>query len=374
MSKMNKIDKIVDTIENIVDNDIIAPFALLTLSVGGIGYAVKACYDSDKNLWQEQNPSAEVDSHFSPCGSSHEADKKTDSLTIKEIQQKYLFQMVQYEQMLEKTVRKQQKADSVLLTATQNGNLATVKEALEVMGANVNAQDAQTGNTAIMTAKENLPFEKAFLIARYLVSEPGFNPDVENKEGISFMDMLDADLAKGSAAWQSISRKCDMLKPDTTRVRDKTEMDKSIAQLQKAYDNLMATYGKEMKAALGYHAEATAHKGYKEVINEDGSVTKYEDYIGRENGKFPILENTGKLEFERLNPQDLDIKELANSITMAGMGIQAENIQEAQQGVETTRDYNHGSIDAKTYMKVRGRRGSYSTVEIKTHVEGNKVR
>ena len=192
---------------------------------------------------------------------------------------------------------------------------------------------------------------------------------------------LDAELSKGSAAWQSISRKSDMLKPDTARVRDNTEMDKAVFQLQKVYDSLMSTYGKEMKAALGYHASANNRPNYnyftslKQVTNEDGTSTVYKDEFWCEDGQpFPAMDKTGTLEFEKLNPQNIDFKVLANELTVGETSVQPENVLAAQQSVETTHGYNHGSLDAKTYMKVRGRRGSYSTVEIKTHVEANKIR
>lgn len=358
------------------------------------------------NWWKEKNPDAELNTNknykskydlgSTPTHNLYSAEKKTDSLAIKQIKEKYLFKLTQFKEMFDSIIIKQQKADSTLLNAAQKGDLTKVQEALEVMGANVNAQDAKTGNTAIMMAKEKLPFEKAFLIAKYLVAEPGYNPDVENKDGISFMDMLDAELSKGSAAWQSISRKSDMLNPDKTRTRDNTETSKAIAQLQEGYDSLMSTYGKEMKEALGYQATAEIYTGqfcadgrdreavHKSVINEDGSRTKYnkvykvfsetssieEKNILRDN----ILDTKGTLEIEKLNPKNIDFKTLANELTLEEMSVHPESIQDAQQSVETTRGYNHGSIDAKTYMNVRGRRGSYSTVEIKTHVEGNKVR
>ena len=352
---------------------------LVTATTGAVvtsGFTSCRDYSNQVKEWEKINPEAMVKSGIDHKILYLEADKKTDSLAIKQIKEKYLFQMTQYEQMLDSTIIKQQKAD-----------LTKVREALEIMGANINAQDAKTGNTAIMAAKEKLPFEKAFLIAKYLVAEPGYNPDVENKDGISFMDMLDAELSKGSAAWQSISRKSDILKPDTARVRDNTEMDKAVFQLQKVYDSLMSTYGKEMKAALGYHASANNRPNYdyddnpnhftslKQVTNEDGTSTSYEGYFWYKEGQpFSDMDKTGTLEFEKLNPQNIDFKVLANELTVGETSVQLENIQEAQQSVETTHGYNHGSLDAKTYMKVRGRRGSYSTVEIKTHVEANKIR
>lgn len=367
---------------------------LVTAATGAVVTSgLTSCNDTQKTTdeWKKIHPGATIKGGMEGTIHYLEADKATDTLAIKQIKEKYLFQMTQYEQMFDSVIIKQQKADSALLSAAQKGDLTKVQEALEIMGANVNAQDAKTGNTAAMIAKEKQPFEKAFLVAKYLVAEPGFNPDVENKDGISFMDMLDAELSKGSAAWQSISRKSDMLKPDTTRTRDNTEMDKAVAQLQKTYDGLMSTYGKEMKAALGYHASAKLSTDYesgledyypalKVVVNEDGSETKIDNKNKRGYGYIEtatvadVMSQTGKLEIEKLNPQNIDFKALANELTVGEMDIQPENIQEAQQSVQTTRGYNHGSIDAKTYMKVRGRRGSYQTVEIKTHVEANKVR
>lgn len=377
--------------------------AVVTLGWEISKYSEECCDKYLKEL-KQQNPNAKVDvkynrdvKHYYSNDSevAFDIDKPTDSTAIKQIKEKYLFQMTQYEQMFDSIIIKQQKADAALLNAVQKGDLTKVQEALEIMGANVNVQDAETGNTAIMIAKENLPFEKAFLIAKYLVAEPGFNPNIENKDEISFMDMMDAELSKGSAAWQSISRKSDMLKPDTTRLRDNTEMAKAIIPLQKAYDGLMSTYGKEMKAALGYHASGWIVPGSRDngrycnktVINEDGSTEQYEirrreAIVYAEYAKNPrekvkdimMSDKTGTLEFEKLNPQTVDFKALANELTMGEMDIQPENIQDAQQSVQAARGYNHGSIDAKTYMKVRGRRGSYNTVEIKAHIEGNKVR
>jgi hypothetical protein len=372
--------------------------------VGAAEHEYKKEADEFSTELKQQNPNAKVDLEFredvqhvvsNAADVKFDVDKPTDSLAIKQIKEKYLFQMTQYEQMLNSVIVKQQKADAALLSAAREGDLTKVQEALEVMGANVNAQDAKTGNTAIMIAKEKLPFGKAFPIAKYLVAEPGFDPDVENKDGITFMDMMDAELSKGSAAWQSISRKSDMLKPDATRNRDNTEMVKAVVPLQAAYDSLMATYGKEMKAALGYHNSGWIVRGNrsngrysnKTVINEDGSTKQYEVHR-REATVYPEFarkprekvqdvmqsDKTGTLEFEKLNPQNIDFKALAHELTMEKMSVQPENVQDAQQNVETTRNYNHGSIDAKTYMKVRGRRGSFSTVEIKAHIEGNKVR
>ncbi len=284
---------------------------------------------------KKMDPGAKVKRSESE-GGSLEADKETDSVAIKQIKEKYLFQITQYEQMLGRILIKQQQADATLLSAAQEGDLTKVQEALEIMGANINAQDAQTGNTAIMMAKEKQPFGKAFPIAKYLVAEPGYNPDVENKDGITFMDMMDAELSKGSAAWQSISRKSDMLKPDATRKRDNTEIDKAVAQLQQHYDSLMSTYGKEMKVALGYHATAKIGYYLKKVMNEDGTSTVYDD-----NSYEPsVLDKTGTLEFEKLNPQNIDFKELANVVTMQELEFKEENIQEAQQSVEKTRGYN----------------------------------
>lgn len=367
---------------------------LVTAATGAVVTSgLTSCNDVQKTTdeWKKIHSGATVKDGWDGGWHYLEADKETDTLAIKQIKEKYLFQMTQYEQMFDSVIMKQQKADAALLSAAQKGDLIKVQEALEIMGANVNAQDAKTGNTAIMVAKEKQPFEKAFLIAKYLVAESGFNPDVENKDGISFMDMLDAELSKGSAAWQSISRKSDMLKPDTTRLRDNTEMAKAVTQLQKTYDSLMSTYGKEMKAALGYHASAKLrsadkvglevyYPALKVVVNEDGSETKIDNKNKRGDGYgetatvTDIMSQTGKLELEKLNPQNVDFKALANELTIGEKDIQLENIQDAQQSVQTARGYNNGSIDAKTYMKVRGRRGSYSTVEIKAHIEGNKVR
>lgn len=313
---------------------------------------------------KQQNPNAKVNIKLSwpvvhytseDIEVAFNVDKPTDSIAIKQIKEKYLFQMTQYEQMIADVVLKQQKADAALLNAAQKGDFTKVQEAL-AKGANVNAQDAQTGNTAIMIAKEKLPFEKAFLIAKYLIAEPGYNPDIENKDGITFMDMMDAELSKGSAAWQSISRKSDMLKPDATRKRDNTEIDKAVAQLQQPYDSLMATYGKEMKDALGYHLSGWidvkyCHNGRyntKTVINEDGSTKQYE--IQRRNAvvypeydKTPgervqdvmLSDKTGTLEIEKLNPQTVDFKALANELRIGEMNIQPENIQEARQTPQT---------------------------------------
>ena len=347
---------------------------LVTTATGAVVTSGLTSCDDRKlsNEWEKIHPGATIKDRqvHGPFDNTHyfEADKKTDTLAIKQIKEKYLFQMTQYEQMFDSIIIQQQKADVALLSAAQKGDLTKVQEALEIMGANVNAQDAETGNTAIMIAKEKLPFEKAFLIVKYLVAEPEFNPDVENKDGISIKDMINAEISKGSVAWQSVSRKIMQMR-DTTRNRDNTEMIKAIVPLQKAYDNLMSTYGKEMKEALGYHASAKCDpnrflgvgSGMKIVVNEDGSETKIvrresvDDMKKMKKIMVSTMSLTGTLELEKLNPQNVDFKLLAKKLTLGKMSIKPENVQDILKNTQKNVIDNQSSQGG--YKIVGGRRG-----------------
>ena len=155
--------------------------------------------------------------------------------------------------------------------------------------------------------------------------------------------MVNTEVSKGNAAWQSVSRKIMQMR-DTTRNRDNTEMIKAIVPLQKAYDDLMSTYGKEMKEALGYHASAKLklrasgledyYPALKVVVNEDGSETKIDNKNKPGDGYrdtatvADVMSQTGKLEIEKLNPQNVDFKWLAKKLTLGKMSIKPENVQD----------------------------------------------
>ncbi len=251
--------------------------------------------------------------------------KKTDSAAVKQIKEKYAFQLTQYEQAKEKLYAMWQKADNDLLQAASKGDTLGVRQALE-NGAYINAQDAETGNTALINVLQNCAsFGKAFQTAKYLVNEPNFKPYLENKEGINAADILKSKEKSGHAEWESIARKLSNPTPDKSRQRGNSEAERLANQLVKTYTHLLATYGKEMTDALGYeykgHFEYVARlisgssgepipssssdKGMEIINNEDGSkdtleIKNREDYIfgmvRLNHDKHPIQKSKLKLQ------------------------------------------------------------------------------
>lgn len=204
---------------------------------------------------KERNPGADTTyvSELDEYGVKEEyAERFTDSTKIKLIKEKYLFRLTQYEQSLDSLKQMQAEINGAFLQAAKNGDLDGIMYALE-NGADINAQSDKTGNTALMNVIEYCnPTAKAYEIAMYLLGEPSVRTLIENKRGISALDMLKARLNRGEAEWEALMRKFNEPTCDASRKRGNSEIDRFAEQIKQTYNQLMETYGKEMRAALGY--------------------------------------------------------------------------------------------------------------------------
>ncbi len=178
------------------------------------------------------------------------AERKTDSAKIKSIKEKYLFRLTQFEQAKQKLQKIRQPLNESLMQAATKGDYIGVVKALE-KGADVNYQDAETGNTAMMTALLKSPsVNKGMLIAKYCMTEPNFEMDISNYGGHTQSDILQNKTKETGIQIDSIH-------VDNKRNRGNSEVDKLAKQVENLYQELDNTYGKEMREALGYE--------YKEV-------------------------------------------------------------------------------------------------------------
>ena len=180
------------------------------------------------------------------------AERYTDSTKIKLIREKYKFRLTQYQQALDSLKEMQQKVDSMLLTAAKAGDLEGIKTAL-ANGADVNAQGDKSGNTALINVIEYChDTPTAFEAVKYLLGEPSIRTKIENKKSINAVDLVKAKLNGGEVEWETILRKFNEPTTDNSRSHGSSELDKLAKQVEQTYAQLMETYGKEMKAALGY--------------------------------------------------------------------------------------------------------------------------
>lgn len=208
-----------------------------------------------KELVKKRNPTADsikASPYENMTIEEEYAERFTDSTKIKLLREKYQFRITQYQQALDSLKQMQQSVDAVLLRAAAQGDLEGVKAALE-NGADVNAQGEKSGNTAMMNAIEHCAdTPKAFDVVMYLLGEPSIRTRIENKKGISAVDLVRARLNRGEPEWETISRKFNEPTTDNSRPRGNSELDKLAKQIQQTYAQLMDTYGKDMKNALGY--------------------------------------------------------------------------------------------------------------------------
>ena len=208
-----------------------------------------------KDLVHKRNPTADsitASPYENMCIKEEYAERRTDSAKIKLIREKYQFRLTQYQQALDSLKQMQSEIDATLLQAAAHGDLEGVKTALE-NGADVNAQGEKSGNTALMNAIEHCSdTKKAFDIAMYLLGEPSVRTKIENKRGISAVDLVNAKLNSGHAEWETIARKFGEPTTDNSRQRGNSELDKFANQVKETYNQLAESYCKEMRAALGY--------------------------------------------------------------------------------------------------------------------------
>lgn len=199
------------------------------------------------------------------------AERKTDSAKIKSIKEKYLFQLTRFEQAKQKLQEMKQNMNENLLKTAEKGDYLGVVKSLE-NGADVNYQDAQTGNTAFILALDKCPsVGKGIKIAEYLISEPDFNMEISNKDGLSQEKLLQD---KQAETRMQIEASHDNQK----RNRGNSEIDKLAKQVENLYKELDSTYGKEMRDALGYEykEEQSTDKIYVNkvveiIYNEDNT-------------------------------------------------------------------------------------------------------
>lgn len=236
-----------------------------TIVIGGLftaGSTMTSCDEilkkpeqEGKDLVQKRNPTADsimASPYENMCIKQEYAERRTDSTKIKLIREKYQFRLTQYQQALDSLKQMQSEVDATLLQAAACGDLEGVKTALE-NGADVNAQGDKSGNTALMNVVEYCnPTSKAYEIAMYLLGEPSIRTQIENKRDISAIDMVKARLNRGEPEWEALMRKFNEPTCDASRKRGNSELNKFATQVKETYIQLTETYGKEMRAALGY--------------------------------------------------------------------------------------------------------------------------
>ena len=208
------------------------------------------------------------------------AERYTDSAKIQNIKEKYKQQLSQYEHNLDSLTKMQHQVDAMLLEAASRGDMLGVKEALK-NGADINAKD-KTGKTALICAVSKSEQHKYYETADYLLGEPGIRTNIQDKNKLSARDYINTLVTKYDAEWKNILRKLD--EPTTERRnRGNSNVERFASLVEKEYNQLMDTYGKEMYSALGYIYEGYLHydlnigrrarsEGREILINEDGST------------------------------------------------------------------------------------------------------
>lgn len=235
--------------------------AIVVSGLFTVGTALSSCDElkspqqKGKELVQKRNPTADsikAAPYENMSVREEYAERRTDSTKIKLLREKYQFRLTQYQQALDSLKQMQQTVDAELLQAAARGDLDGVKTALE-NGANVNAQGEKSGNTALMNAIEHCgDTQKAFGVVMYLLGEQSIRTQIENQRGISAIDLVKAKLNSGEAEWETIARKFGEPTTDNARKRGNSELDKFAAEVKQTYKQLVESYGKEMRAALGY--------------------------------------------------------------------------------------------------------------------------